>query len=60
MAISAGALPGRTDSPAGKLKAGAQCRAIRVTLFAVRAAYERRRARRQSALIDAQPHRKEE
>jgi hypothetical protein len=60
MAILAGALPGRTDSPAGKLKGGAQRGAIRVTLVAVRAAYERRRARRQSAVIDARPHRKEE
>jgi hypothetical protein len=60
MAISAGALPGRSDSPAGKLKGGAQGGAIRVTLVAVRAAYERRRSRQQSARIDARPHRKED
>jgi hypothetical protein len=60
MAISAGALPGRTNSPAGRLKGGAQGGAIRMTLVAVRAAYERRRARRQSARIDARPNHKEE
>jgi len=53
--LSAGPARGRAESPTPKVGT-AQGAAIRVMVLAVRATYERRRARRHSALV---PHRKD-